>query len=71
MKRLAFINCRTYSGGSGLIAMPFAFNALLKLQQAWDIDLFLANSPIQNMRHISCLECERVTYIRRLLSVST
>src|SRR6516165_8732861 len=45
MKRLAFINCRTYWGGSGLIHMPFAFNALLKLQQDWRIDLFLGELP--------------------------
>jgi glycosyltransferase involved in cell wall biosynthesis len=43
--KIAFINCRTYLGGSGLVTMPFAFNAVIKLQQEWNIDLFLGEEP--------------------------
>lgn len=39
--RIAFINSRTYCGGSSLINMPFAFNVVLKLQAEWRIDLTL------------------------------
>jgi glycosyltransferase involved in cell wall biosynthesis len=43
--KLAFINCRTYRGGAGLINMPFAFNIILKLQSEWLIDLYLGSYP--------------------------
>jgi glycosyltransferase involved in cell wall biosynthesis len=43
--RIAFINCRTYTGGSGLITIPFAFNTVLKLQHEWQIDLLLGELP--------------------------
>jgi len=44
-QKIAFINCRTYPGGAGLINMPFAFNIVLKLQSEWLIDLYLGSHP--------------------------
>ncbi len=44
-QKFAFINCRTYAGGAGLINMPFAFNIILKLQSKWLIDLYLGSHP--------------------------
>jgi glycosyltransferase involved in cell wall biosynthesis len=51
-QRLAFINCRTYPGGAGLIHMPFAFNIVLKLQSEWLIDLYLGSHPNPEYRSL-------------------